>query len=39
MVDAHREKLIHKVWAERGEALWQGIGPLVIDLPPDMIAS
>lgn len=37
-VRSARERLIHRVWAERGASLWKPPGPLIIDLPPNMKA-
>jgi hypothetical protein len=38
-VRSARERLIHRVWAERGYAIWKPPGPLIIDLPSDMKAA
>jgi hypothetical protein len=38
-VRSARERLIHRVWAERGSAIWKPPGPLIIDLPSDMKAA
>jgi hypothetical protein len=35
--DRNRQNLIRRAWAER-RSEWMGLGPLVIDLPPVMMA-